>query len=511
MDVNYRKLMLKRLAKKFMKSKFLKNVITGFGGQLIAIILGLVVPRLIIKSYGSDVNGLLGTITQVFTYIALLEAGIGQSAKNALYKPVTENDRHSINKILAAAEKYFRKLSYIYILGVLGLAILLPFTIKTNINYWTVFFITIFEGLSGAISFYFIQTPTLFLSVDGKNYINNAVNLIDKTIGYAVKIFMAVLGINIIVLQLAYFVISILKAFFYRVYLRKRYGWLSMKEKTSISLPDRNSYVLTEIAWTIFSSTDMIVLSTFLSTKMSSVYSVNNMIFTNLNVLLNSVFYSVAYLIGYAYHESLEKYEKVHDGMNSIFLGLMTVFMSISYLLIIPFINLYTSGVSDVNYIYPSLPLFFCLIQILSWSRFVSGQLTGIAGYAKSTSYVSLVEAFINLSLSIILVKKYGIVGVTIATVVALPLKVIWCTYIADKKVMHRSFKKSFSILGINYLFFFAVVVLSKYFNPVINSYGLFFLWGIILSVVLGIIGMGLNFLVNKDCWQIVRKYILKR
>ena len=58
------------------QSKIFKNIVTGFGGQLIAIILGLVVPRLFISSYGSDVNGLLSTITQLFTYLALLEAGI---------------------------------------------------------------------------------------------------------------------------------------------------------------------------------------------------------------------------------------------------------------------------------------------------------------------------------------------------------------------------------------------------------------------------------------------------
>lgn len=494
-----------------MKSKFYKNVVTGFGGQLITIVLGLIVPRLIIQSYGSDVNGLLSTIAQIFTYMALLEAGIGQAAKNALYKPVTSDDKNTINEVVSSAERYFRQISYLYILGVIILSFVLPFAIKTNTGFWTVFFITLFEGLSGAISFYFVQTPTIFLSADGKNYINNGVNLLNKIIGYIVKIVMATFGINIVLLQFVYFIVSILKAVFYRSYLKKKYGWLDMKRKTRAKLPDRNAYVITEIAWTIFSSTDMIVLSVFLNTQMSSVYSIYNMVFSNLNILLNSVFFSVNYLIGYAFHESLEKYERVHDGMTSVFLGLMTIFMSISYLLIIPFVKLYTHGIGDVNYIYSSLPLYFCLIQILSWSRFVSGQLTGLAGYAKQTSYVSLIEAFINLSFSIILVKRFGIVGVTLATVIALPLKVIWCTYIADKKVMRRSFRKSFSILGINYLFFFAIVALSKYFNPAITSYGVFFVWCIILSAVLGIIGTGLNIMVNKDCWRLVREYIIKR
>ena len=58
-----------------------KNAITGLMTQLIIIALGLIVPRIMITNYGSDTNGLTNTLTQIFSYVALLEAGIGQSTK----------------------------------------------------------------------------------------------------------------------------------------------------------------------------------------------------------------------------------------------------------------------------------------------------------------------------------------------------------------------------------------------------------------------------------------------
>ncbi len=116
----------------------------------------------------------------------------------------------------------------------------------------------------------------------------------------------------------------------------------------------------------------------------------------------------------------------------------------------------------------------------------------------------------INLSLSIIFVLRFGIVGVTFATVIALPIKVIWCTYIADKKVMKRSYRKSVTIMGVNYLLFGGAVAISSFFKPEINSYGQFFVWGMVLVFVIGIIGIGINILVNRDCWQVVKKYIFK-
>ena len=494
------------------KSKLFKNIITGFGGQLIVIILGLIVPRLFITSYGSDVNGLLSTVTQIFTYMALLEAGIGQSARNLLFKPFQEKDKDGVSEIASIAKNYFRKFTLIYGIGVVAIAFILPFVLKTNVDPITIVLIVLFEGMSGVISFYFIETPSIIIGVDGKNYVNNTINLVNRIVAYAVKLVMAACDLNIVLLQFVFFLVTVAKVFFYQIYFRKHYSWIKFKKTgKEIKLKDRNSYILTELCWTIFSSTDMIVLSTFVSTQLSSVYGIYNMIFSNVTLLVNAIYTSIYYLLGYSYHESIEKYSHMNDSFNSIFLGLMTVLMSVCYCLTIPFVSLYTHGVTDINYIYDSLPIMFCLIQLLSWSRYVSGNLTGIAGYAKQTSYISLIEALLNVSFSLLFVRRFGIVGVTLATVIALPVKVIWCTYIADKKVMKRSYWKSISIIGVNFLFFFGVVFLSRFYKLTINSYGQFFMWGLILTAVFGIIGMGINFLVNKDCWKVIRRYILKR
>lgn len=494
------------------KLKFARNIVTGFVGQFIIIILGLIIPRLFIDSYGSDLNGLISTIGQIFAYMALLEAGIGAASQNALYKPIQEDNKTEISEIISVTKEYFKKFTFLYAVGVILLALGLPFLLKTNVDHMVIFLIVLLEGMSGVISFYFVETTVIFLNVDGKSYVNNTINLANKIIGYIVKIVMAVLGINIVILQLAYFLIIVAKVIFYEIYFRKNYSWVRFKSQNKkLKLKDRNSYILTEVCWTIFSSTDMIVLSMFVSTQLSSVYAIYNMIFTNITLLVNAVYMSIVYVLGYTYHESIEKYSRIHDSFNTIFIGLMTVLMSVCYVLTIPFVELYTRGVSDINYLYTSLPIMFCLIQLISWSRYVSGNLTGIAGYAKQTSYVSLIEALTNLILSIIFVKKLGIVGVTLATVIALPVKVVWCTYVADKKVMHRSYWKSISIIGINFLFFIGVILVFKIYQPTINSYGQFFIWGVLLTIVFSIIGMGLNFLVNKDCWNVVRRYILKR
>ena len=192
--------------------------------------------------------------------------------------------------------------------------------------------------------------------------------------------------------------------------------------------------------------------------------------------------------------------------MNTVFIGTMTILMSVSYVLAIPFVKLYTRGVADVDYVYYQLPFMFSLVQLLSWSRYVNGNLTGLAGYAKSTSYVSLAEAIINMILSIALVQKYGITGVLFATVIALPIKVIWCIYISDKKVLHRSFSKTIKMTSCNYIFFFSIVLIMKHVNLEIPTYSMFVLYGCTLVIIIGILGVGLNILINKECLYIAKK-----
>lgn len=495
-----------------MNKKNIKNFVVGLLSQVIILVLGFIVPRIILTHYGSDTNGLMNTITQIFTYMALLEAGIGQASRNALYKYIINDDKDEISVVMSASRRYYRKLSYIYLAAVVILAIVVPFILRTEIDYWTVFVFVLFEGLTSVVSFYFINTWNCLLSASGKSYITNSLKLFNNILCYSVRIILALNNINIAFIQIGYFAVSLLQLGIYYTYMRKKYGWINYAAAPkAFKLPDRNSYILTEVAWTVFSSTDLIILSIFISTSLSSVYSTYSMIFTALNSLLNSVYSALSFNLGQTYHANIGKYEKLHDQFNSIFVGGMTAMLCVAYWLTIPFVSLYTEGVSDINYIYRWLPICFCLVQLLSWSRFVSGNLTGIAGYARQTSFISVTEAAINLIGSLILVQFFDIMGVLIATVAALPLKVIYCNYVSDIKIMKRKPWKTISILGVNYAIFAATVLIKELVaDIVVENYWQFIVAGLVLAVGYSIVVVVLNVLVNRDLLSLFKK-VLKR
>ena len=481
-------------------SKLKKNVLVGFGGQIIVMIFGIIVPRIMMLNYGSDVNGMISTITQIFAYMALLEAGIGQASKNVLYQFLTKHDNEGVSKIVSIAQSYYRRITIIYGVVVIALSFVLPLVLKSVVDYWTIFGVVFFQGFGGVISFFFIENQTMVMVADGHSYIINIIETISKILSYIVRIILAMMLWNIAFVQFSYFIICVLKAVMYNVYFKKQYSWIKYRKVAKYEkLPYRNSFIIAEVAWTIFSSTDMIVLSIFVSTKLSSVYSVYSMVFVAINVLLNAIYMSTNYILGQTFYDDLNKYILLHDLFISVFLGTITIAMSTIYILIVPFVKLYTQGINDVNYVITSLPVMFCLVQLLSWSRYIQGNLTALAGYAKQTAKVSVIEAFLNLFLSIIFVRQFKIVGVLFATVIALPLKVIYTTYLSDIKILHRSCWNSIKILSINYTFFFGVVYVNQFIKLSITTYESFIFYLVIIFTLLSLVGILLNAITNVD------------
>ena len=495
------------------ENRSIKNLVYSIASQVIVLALGLIVPRILLKSYGSDTNGLLSTVTQIMTYMALLEAGIGQATRNELYHYIHGKvyDRENICQVMSVSRKSFRDITRFYALAVLIFALTTPFIIKTDLDYKTVFFVVLLEGATGVISFYFIQNWKNLLMVDGRQYVNANIDLVNKILSYSVKIVLARTGVNIIYMELGFFLVSIIRLFIYKIYMNAKYGWIKYNNNTgNRKLKDRGSFIVTEIAWTVFSSTDMIVLSIFCSTKDASVYSVYNMVFVAINHLLNAVYTGLKFNLGQTYHDNVEKYKDVHDLFNSLVLGAMSAAMSVTYFLCIPFVRLYTSGINDINYINYALPIGFCLVQLLSWSRMIAGNLSGLAGYAKQVSKISMIEAITNIVLSVILVNRFGIAGVLFATVFALPVKLVYCNWLADRVILKRSPFKTIRILAVNIGLFLVLVFIRNHIDFEVKSYGMFVKYGILFTVCSVLLFSVANVLANRKIYTTL-KTIMRR
>ncbi len=500
------------------RKKFIYNIVFGFGGQLIILALGIVVPRLILKSYGDDANGFTNAIGQIFTYLALIEAGVGQSALQALYKPIVSDDREKTSKILCATKNSFKRLTYIYILAVFVFALIYPlFVLKDDLSviavmgseYLGAVLIILLNGFANAISFYCISALKQLFIADGRNYIIVNITTFIRVLGSVVKIFLVNIGVNLVIVQLAALGVTILDVSIYLYVYNKKYPWIEKKCIPDYeSQKERNSFLVHELANAIFCSTDMIVLSVFCNLKVVSIYAIYNMIFTAINGLINSIHSGCYYVLGQTYNQEKERYSKVHDCYDVYYMAFVFSMMTVTYILIIPFIKLYTAGATDLNYVDNILPVMFCLINLLSSCRITNSNLIKISGHAKPTIIRAVAEAVINLGVSLIAVQFMGIYGVLLGTIVALLYRTNDMILYGNIRIMKRSPLKTYRTVFVYFAVFGISVTLSRFFKLDLNSYIEIGVCGIVCSIIVSGIYIIIGSAVNLESFRLLCRHI---
>lgn len=106
--------------------KSILNVLSGIVLQIITMIIGFIVPRLFLLQYGSEVNGLISSTSQLLSYLSLFEAGVGSATIQALYGFVGRQDIPGINGVMSATNRYYKNTGWFYLSGTIVLAIIYP-------------------------------------------------------------------------------------------------------------------------------------------------------------------------------------------------------------------------------------------------------------------------------------------------------------------------------------------------------------------------------------------------
>ena len=142
-----------------MKAKrSLLNFITSIGSQVILMVFSFIIPRIILVNLGSETNGLLSSLGQFFVYFDLFSAGIGSATILSLYKFIATDNRKSIVEVLSASRVYYRKAGRYYLLSVLGLLIVYPIVVSTDIPRFEVVLVIFLQGIAGYVSFVFMRS-----------------------------------------------------------------------------------------------------------------------------------------------------------------------------------------------------------------------------------------------------------------------------------------------------------------------------------------------------------------
>lgn len=479
------------------KEKSTRNVVIGLLYQVFSILMGLVLPYLFIIELGSEVNGLMSSVGQVFTCLGLLEAGIGTATIQALYKPIAQNDKDSINGILSATNYYYRRIAYIYIGTIVILACIFPFFVDTKIDNTTIRLVILLQGAGSVISYLVQSKYTLLLQAEGKNYVLSWMMLIGLIVRNFGKIFAISIGYGIIAVQTVQLATVCGEALFILLYVKRKYKWLTLSCKPNYkAISAKNSVFLQSVAWMVFNHTDIIVLTVFSrDLALVSVYSVYSLLFEAGQNIMNVIRESYRYKLGAVYQEGTIAFDEYFSKFSTVFITLSFAVFSTIFLVSKTFVELYTTSVTDVNYSIMGVAELFFMYKLLYTIRIMNKQVVEVNGDFKAVSHVAITETIMNIILSVILVKKLGIIGVLIGTLVALVY-----TFFAYRKYLKnncvpKSMKSQLSDLLIYALPMVSSLIIDIFIPVHATNWFQFVLFGVVVGIIELIIYGGIQLL----------------
>ena len=165
-------------------------------------------------------------------------------------------------------------------------------------------------------------------------------------------------------------------------------------------------------------------------------------------------------------------------------------------ILILPFVSVYTAGITDAVYVRPVVAAMFCVIGYAQTIRTPGLTIICAAGHYTQTRNRALLEAAINLVVSIALVRPLGMVGVLIGTICSYAYRSVDIIIYNARYLVKGTMKKTLERIIRNLLTAAAVITVMLMITPsLMTSWTQWFLYAVLTGVVTSAVFGVVNFI----------------
>lgn len=407
--------------------KILSNTSTAIIAQIVALICGFVLPRMILEQYGSETNGLTQSIKNFLSVISFLDMGVGQIVRSSLYKPLAIKNNLQISRIMVSGRRYYRHIAYALLGYVTVLLFVYPLLVEQSFGWSFTAALILAMAVSTFSQYYFGIINEQLLHASQKSYIIYGTQIICNLINVVVCVWMIRLNCSIHAVKLAASLIFLVKPLVYGLYIRKHYSidWKIHYDQEPIA--QKWNGIAQHVSAVVLDGTDNIVLTLFSTLSNVSVYSVYFMIIGSIQGFYQSAAVGLQSAAGAIWAKRDDK--KICSMFFAVEYGLhaVTVFLfCCTGILIVPFVQVYTNGLTDTNYIQP----FFAAVLVLAYGirclRTPYNIWILAAGHFKQTQRCHITAAALNLIISVIAVSQWGLIGVAVGTLIAMCYQTTW-------------------------------------------------------------------------------------
>lgn len=481
------------------RTKKLKmNTIMSLMNRITRIISGLILPRFILLYFGSKTNGLVASLNQFLSIITFLDLGVGSVVKAALYRPIAKKDKRQLSLVIAGAKSYFQKIAYVLIAYAGVLIVFYPLLIDSSYGYLSTSLLIFALSISLFGQYYLGIVNELLLNANQEAYIQYASEIVVVILNIIVSILLIKLGAPIEVVKLAAGLVFLLRPVYLSYYVKKNFeiDYDIVPKKDEDPLPQKWSGMGQHIAYTIQNSTDIVVLTLFSTLETVSIFSVHNLVTQAIKMLISSLTTGISSFFGdLLVNDEIDLLNRYFDGIEWIVHTGVIYLYGMAAVLINPFIGIYTAGVEDINYYAPVFSLLLVLANLTYSMRTPYQTLIFSAGHFKQTQISSFIEAGINVIISLFAVYRFGLIGVTVGTLVAMVYRTLYLVVYLSKNLVFRELKKFGKHILVDVLSFGSIFIIGQLASNMYSIESLFD-W-LMIAAIIGVISLVLLFMIN--------------
>lgn len=489
------------------------NSVASLLQQIVALVCGLIVPRLILSTFGSAANGTVASISQFISITSLIQGGVTGATRVAFYGPVATGDMKKVSVVYKTSQSFFTKFALMLTGYVAVLAMVYPKFVETPFSYLDALLLVLVLGMNAIFESMFGIPSQLLMFADQKAYFNTFLQIF-CTVGNAfVSVILIEFGCSLLVVKFAAALIFILRPIILNLYVRRYYAIDTSVEKDKSVLSQSNAALAKSIAFYVHSSTDNLVITACLNVMWVSVYSVHRYVVSSISNLVAAILGNTEALFGQMIardeQDAIKHDVPMYDLMSKM---LSTVFFFTCIILITPFVSLYTGGINDVDYHQPFFAMLLCFAEYVYCTSLTYNNMIMAAGHIKQTQWISVTEAIINIVLSLILVKWIGIIGVALGTLIAFAFNTVANIVYMKKYIFNMALGWIIKVYLANLV---AGVLATCLFGNIVNAritgFISFFIWAAIVFAGVCLIDIVINYFFFKNETKTVLHKIEKK
>lgn len=426
------------MAKSRTKKAYISILTSGLY-EIVVLISGLILPRLILQTFGSESNGLVSSISQFLSYITVLQLGVAGPTRVALYRSLSEGDLTKTSGIVNATGRYYKKISAIFLIYTAILAVSFPLIVNTRYSWIQVSALVIIIGIGTFAEYCFGITYSTLLTADQSGYIYTAIKIAGKILNIFVAVILIKQGASIFAVKLGSSLVFAGCPIILNLYVRKAYHLDRKAEPDYSGFDQRKAAASSTIANIVHEKTDFFLLTIFASSQTVSVYSVYMIVTSALTNLMKVFTGSLEAPFGDLWARGNKKSLLYNFSIYEFLIyGFACVIFSCCGLLLIPFITLYTAGITDTNYLMPAFAVLLTVTTAFFCVRQPYITLVQAAGKYEETKRGCYLEAALNFTISVILVQWFDLIGVTVGTLAANLFRTIHYAVFISKNMIDR-------------------------------------------------------------------------